>query len=79
MGALYVALVVAIIIVIVVQVSGADLIGNGKQRFCETGPYGMSLFDSPRYYPFYEGQAYVGAAPQCVPYCRAGGCAVVCR
>lgn len=49
------------------------------------GPYNLQLYDSPRYYPFYEGKDYMASwdkAGRCSAYCRAsndGGCAVVCR
>lgn len=49
------------------------------------GPYNLQLYDSPRYYPFYEAKDYMSAwdkAGRCSAYCRAsddGGCAVSCR
>jgi hypothetical protein len=49
------------------------------------GPYHQQLYDSPRYYPYYEGKDYMASwdkAGRCSAYCRAsddGGCAVVCR
>lgn len=49
------------------------------------GPYNLQLYDSPRYYPYYEAKDYMSAwdkAGRCSAYCRAsddGGCAVVCR
>jgi hypothetical protein len=49
------------------------------------GPYNLQLYDSPRYYPFYEGKDYMASwdnAGRCSAYCRAsddGGCAVTCR
>ena len=49
------------------------------------GPYNLQLYDSPRYYPSYEGKDYTASwdeAGRCSAYCRAsddGGCAVACR
>lgn len=46
------------------------------------GPYNIGLYDSPYYYPFYQGREYTAAwdgGGQCVTYCRADGCTVVCR
>ncbi len=49
------------------------------------GPYGLQLYDSPRYYPYYEARDYLDAwnrDGRCAAYCAAsedGGCAVACR
>jgi hypothetical protein len=49
------------------------------------GPYNLQLYDSPRYYPYYEGRDYAAAwdhAGRCSVFCSAsedGGCALSCR
>ena len=49
------------------------------------GPYNLQLYDSPRYYPYYESRDYANAwdtSGRCSVSCSAsedGGCAVVCR
>ena len=54
------------------------------------GPYGLQLYDTPRYYPYYPGRSprYAAYGPRCVLYCAGGAgllggqaeeCAVSCR
>ena len=46
------------------------------------GPYGMELYDSPYYYPYYQSRDYTEAWDlngRCSAYCRGDGCAVECR
>lgn len=44
------------------------------------GPYGIQLYDSPHYYPYYEPRDHSNT--RCAVYCSVsedGGCAVSCR
>lgn len=84
MSRLIIALAIVLVLVLVIVLYRGELFAR-KNRFASgSGPYSMQLYDSPRYYPFYEGREYTkwDRDGRCATYCRAsgdGGCAVVCR
>jgi hypothetical protein len=50
--------------------------------FCGgAGPYNLSLYDYPYYYPRYRARALLSwdADQRCAAYCSGGDCTVVCR
>jgi hypothetical protein len=79
-----VALAVVILLLVALAVAGgvsrpAAPCGGGG--FDTGGPYNIGLYDSPRYYPFYQARNWLTWDPdrRCVAYCRGGGCTLSCH
>jgi hypothetical protein len=45
------------------------------------GPYNIGLYDSPRYYPYYQAQDWLAwdTDGRCSAACRSDGCTLQCR
>lgn len=58
---------------------------RGARWWAGKGPYNLQLYDSPRYYPYYEARDYMNAwdsHARCSASCGTsadGGCTVSCR
>ncbi len=72
-----IALAVVILLLVALVIAGRTSPGG----FDTGGPYNIGLYDSPRYYPFYQARDWLTGAPdsRCVAYCRGDGCTLACH
>ena len=87
------ALLVSVLILLVIFLvlwwdrSGAPEKGSFEgayqwQDWPGAGPYNLQLYDSPHFYPFYQGRDWRNAWDvhgRCSANCRKDGCTLVCR
>ncbi len=74
-------LVVGLLAIAAIIVVAAIWRARRRDSFGPGGPYGLGLYDSPRYYPHYQSRGWTGwdADGRCMTTCRDDGCSQVCR